>query len=277
MAAVQNEKVSLGLVAKVELGRSVTAHEPRTEVPDHGDGLVELLNDQNLGRCEPLRSVLHAATRVELGIEAGELVARNRRKVQVVLEPAAPERVTTAVVVGKPSDLEQPPAPFRIHLGLVAANPSLHAPVVEANGVETDRLDLGSWDLEAVAVTTDAPDHQTLVVLVVRVDSMPVISQHDRTSKTRRRTEIRPRVTLVVVDRIVLHQFAGVAPVAVDVAVAPAHTDVIAAAVVATIVELAAPEVDLCRLRTLGKGVRKRFLDPGKEVLNWERRCRSSQ
>lgn len=164
----------------------------RAEIDDERGRAVRFLPCRDAIGAEAFLAILDAAGGVQLGVEARELVAGRRAEIEPVLLVLPPDRVTAAVVVGSTDDLER-----AVRLGLVAAEDTLLAPVVEAIGVEAHFLDLADRDLEAFVVGPEPPH---LALLVVRTDVVAIARKGDGTSEGGWRTEVRPGLALVLID-----------------------------------------------------------------------------
>lgn len=164
----------------------------RAEIDDKRGCAIRFLPGRDAIGAEALLAVLDAADGVQLGVEPRELVAGRGAKIEPVLLVLPPDRVTAAVIVGSAGDLER-----AVRLGLVAAEDTLLAPVVEAVGVKAHLLDLADRDLETLAVSAESPH---LAVLVVGTDVVAIARKGDGTGETGRSTEVGSSLAPVLID-----------------------------------------------------------------------------
>lgn len=271
--AVEDKDIDLRSVGDVELDLPEATDEVGTKVPDERCRVVRLAHLVDLSGLETPWSVLDAAARIELGIEASELVAGGRPEVEPVLLPFRPRRETAAVVVGEAGDLE-----LAVGLRLGATETSLLVPVGQPDRVCTERIDLGHRDFETLAVGAYAPE---LVALVVRgngdTGTTAVGRKHERTGKSRGTAQVRTGVALVVIDVTMIDETGADHVERVDTLVVEPHPDVHPAArgVVPEVVGVPQKRGTTSRDGGAEDG-REVLLDPSKDVTRGEHGRRSS-
>ncbi len=254
MVAIQDKDDRLRRIENYCLTiQSETTEIVRAEVKDHRHRAIRFLDCREAIGTKALLTILDATSRVQLGVLARELVASRRTEIEPVLLVLPPNRVTAAVVVWSAGDLER-----AVGLGLVAAENTLLAPAVEAIGVKAHFLDLADRDLEALVVGAKSPH---LAILVVGTDVVPIARHGNSASETGLRAQVRPCITLVVVDRIVLLQYTT--GVGIDVAILTTDPQIVVRSVL-TVVVYTALEVDLGRAPHLDEVFGKDLLDPSK-------------